>query len=87
MSFVYVEDVASLIFNIANENQISAYDEAFNVAWAETFCLKDLYTAIASFLPIGKPFSISHDQEEIKKIFLPISCARSSGCAEGDEKT
>jgi hypothetical protein len=29
MSFVYVEDVALLIFNIANENQISAYDEGF----------------------------------------------------------
>jgi len=59
MSFVYSEDIASFIYEIVNAPDVSfAFDQAFNLAWPQSFSFEDLYTSIASHLPIGKPFKL-----------------------------
>ena len=51
LSFVYSQDVAQLIYSLADDAFHSdVYNQAYNLAFDETISLKDLFTSMAKFL-------------------------------------
>ena len=77
MSFVYSEDVASLIYSIVTSaDPLLHADDAFNVAWPQPVSFHEFYSTIVASLPIGKPFNLEraedgNQDESLKLHFFP----------------
>ena len=76
MSFVYSEDVGSLLRSVIDSpDPLALANEAYNVAWPDPVSFRQFYSTITAFLPIGKPFKLERadgtEDEAVKPHFFP----------------
>ena len=53
MSFVYVDDVADVIYNLTRAGA-EVQDQAINLAWAQTFTMKEFLSSLGAELGLGE---------------------------------